>query len=621
MRLILLLIFLGIEYSSVSQVSIIPIDSLDREIVRLKKGPHSFKNDTLLVTYLTWKANYESQTTTSEIGIIAANDALDLSEKMEWKHGILASNYVLGESYHVKSQYFTAIKYFLKVLELANEKQFEQYRWKSLRSIGNSYMWMERPKEAKQYFEQFMKETTGKKITESYLNDGYVEIGQLYSRFLNQPEKGLSYFLDIKKKYEAAKDTFGIAYVSGYMGTAYGKLNQPKKAIESFEKAISYYKKINSEYILADAYIYSSEFYLDQKDYKKAEIYAEEASKIAKKMQIFFSIRDSHKLLYKANKATGNFKEALFHHEIYANSRDSMAEANIDDRLKVINYDTDTKLQKAEIEKKTRENEKQNALIIGLIAGLLALSVIAFLVYRFLNIRKKIAEQEVLQLLQEKQLIASNSVIKGQEQERGRLAKDLHDGLGGILSGVKLTLNSMTGNQILSEQSSLVFHKAIGQLDNAITELRRVAHSMMPEALLKFGLKDALHDFCEGISNSGDLKVNFESWGNINRHEQAMEVSVYRIAQELINNAIKHANANLVHVQLNENENLLTLTVEDNGQGFDIQNLQKNKGAGISNIESRVAYLNGKLDIKSSPSHGTSVEVEIKTNQPQAPSQ
>jgi two-component system, NarL family, sensor kinase len=315
---------------------------------------------------------------------------------------------------------------------------------------------------------------------------------------------------------------------------------------------------------------------------------------------------------YLSEKATGNYKKALFYHEIYASARDSMAEANIDDRLKVINYDTDTKLQKAEIDKKTRENEKQNALIIGLIIGLSGICAIAFFTYRYLNIRKRIAEKEIIQLQQEKQLIASNSVIKGQEQERGRLAKDLHDGLGGILSGVKLTLNSMTGNQVLTEYSSQTFHRAVNQLDGAITELRRVAHSMMPEALLKFGLKDAINDFCEGINMTGKLKVNFETWGQINRHEQSVEVSIYRIAQELLNNIIKHADATEAHIQLNENENLLTLTVEDNGKGFDINNLQANKGAGISNIESRVAYLNGKLDIKSDASHGTSVEVQVE---------
>ena len=251
--------------------------------------------------------------------------------------------------------------------------------------------------------------------------------------------------------------------------------------------------------------------------------------------------------------------------------------------------------------------------------GIIGLGVIAFFAYRYVDIRKIIAEKEVIQLQQEKQLFGSNSVLKGQEEERSRLAKDLHDGLGGLLSGIKFTLNSMTGNQVISEQNSNVFNRALGQLDNAISELRRVAHSMMPEALLKFGLKDALQDYCEGINQSGKLEVNFEAWGLEERQEQSIEVSLYRIVQELLNNTMKHAEATKAHVQLVQNENLLTLTVEDNGKGFDSHNLQTNKGAGITNVESRVAYLNGKMDIKSDPSHGTSIEVQIMITSPLAP--
>ena len=598
------------------QISKIPIDSLDKEIIRLKKGPHTFKNDTLLITYLTLKANFEANYTFSDIGVKNAQEAIDLSEKINWKKGRIISNYIMGEAYHVKSQYFTAINYFLKVIDLDNNNNIDGYKLKSLRHIGGSYMWMERPNEALKYYLNFEKTVEKKNQKDSFVLDGFTEMGLLYSRFLNNPQKGISYFEKTEKQYYLSKDTLGIAYVNSYKGVALAKLNKTEKAKEAFEKAIKYYKIVKTDYLLADTYIFSSELYLKKKDFEKAKFLATEAQKIAEKIKIYFSIRDSHKLLYLANKATKNYDLALFHHEIYADSRDSMAEANIDDRLKVINYDTDTKLQKAEIDKKTRENERKNTLIFGLVAGLIALTIISFLVYRFLNIRKKNAENEVIQLQQEKQLIASNSVIKGQEEERGRLAKDLHDGLGGILSGVKLTLNSMTGNQVLSEQNSYVFHKAIGQLDTAISELRRVAHSMMPEALLKFGLSDAIQDYCEGINGSGKLKVNFEAWGLEGRQEQSVEVNLYRILQELLNNTMKHAQATFAHVQLVQIENMITLTVEDNGIGFDVNNLKNNKGAGIANVESRVAYLNGKLDIKSDPSHGTSVEVQVIAPQP-----
>jgi two-component system, NarL family, sensor kinase len=239
-------------------------------------------------------------------------------------------------------------------------------------------------------------------------------------------------------------------------------------------------------------------------------------------------------------------------------------------------------------------------------------SVLGYFGYHNLANGKKLAEQENIQLRQQQQLTATESIIKGQEEERSRLARDLHDGPGGILSGIKLTLNNMTENVILSEQNALTFDRALGQLDTAISEMRRVAHSMMPETLIKFGLTDALNDFCDGISQSGKLKVRFLALGMAStKLPQTTEVTLYRIVQELLNNTLKHANATEALVQLSKNDNLLSLSVEDNGRGFDTNNILTSKGIGMKNIENRVAFLNGTMDIKSEINKGTSVFIEF----------
>jgi signal transduction histidine kinase len=603
-------LFMLVPIFGYCQVFTSNLDSVNNIISKLKAKPNSYENDTLIIYNLIDKVDEEINLNGSSKGIEVAEEAIKLSQKINWKKGIANSMFRKAEALQVKSQYFSAINECLKVLNFIDKNEFPTIHAKCLNQIAGCYLWMERPLESKKYFDLFFKENL-KYIPINVYNNSLTEFGALHVRFLNKPKESLVYFEKAKNGYLVQKDTFGLAYNQSYLAFAYEKLGQRKLAEQSFDYSIKIYKKLNVQYLLPDALNYASEYYFRKSEVTRAKNLAEEALLIANNLKILFSQRDANFNLYRSNKALGNYKEALFHHELYANTRDSMAEANIDDRLKVINYDTDTKLQKAEIDKKTQENERKNTLIIALIAGLLAFSIISFLVNRYLNIRKKNAENEVIQLQQEKQLIATNSVIKGQEEERGRLAKDLHDGLGGILSGVKLTLNSMTGNQVLSEQNSYVFHKAIGQLDTAISELRRVAHSMMPEALLKFGLADAIQDYCEGINESGKLKVNFEAWGLEGRQEQSVEVNLYRIVQELLNNTIKHAQATFAHVQLVQIENMITLTVEDNGIGFDVNNLKNNKGAGIVNVESRVAYLNGKLDIKSDSSHGTSVEVQV----------
>lgn len=210
-----------------------------------------------------------------------------------------------------------------------------------------------------------------------------------------------------------------------------------------------------------------------------------------------------------------------------------------------------------------------------------------------------------------KLVIALQANQKLIEDERSRVAKDLHDGLGGLLSGIKLTLNSMTGNVVLSDKNAGIFTRALMQLDNAISEMRRVAHSMMPEALLRFGLIQAVQDFCGTMNESKTVQITFKQFGIQDRLDNTMEVTLYRIIQELVNNAVKHANAQHIIIQLIQNEHQLTLTVEDNGNGFDMNTYKEIKGFGLSNIQSRVDYLGATMEVDSKANIGTSFYITI----------
>ncbi|MBL0052216.1 MAG: sensor histidine kinase [Bacteroidetes bacterium] len=212
----------------------------------------------------------------------------------------------------------------------------------------------------------------------------------------------------------------------------------------------------------------------------------------------------------------------------------------------------------------------------------------------------------------EKQLIALESILKGQEEERTRMAKDLHDSLGGMLSGIKLNLSSLKGNIMLDEKDSSLFYKSILQLDNAIAEMRRVAHNMMPEALLRLELAEAMQDYCDSINESRMVKMKYTQLGITNPIEKSMEVTLYRIIQELSNNAIKHASAKNILIQLSKNENTLTLIVEDDGIGFNSAQLANYLGNGLQNVQSRVDYIKGRFEIESYPNKGTTISIEIQ---------
>jgi signal transduction histidine kinase len=149
-------------------------------------------------------------------------------------------------------------------------------------------------------------------------------------------------------------------------------------------------------------------------------------------------------------------------------------------------------------------------------------------------------------------------------------------------------------------------------LDSSIKEMRRVAHNMMPEALVKFGLDTALKDFCADINKSGALHVSYQSIGLGNTEiDQTTSITIYRIVQELLNNTMKHASAKNAIVQLSKTNGQIAVTVEDDGKGFDTSVLKGTRGIGWSNIQNRVEFLKGKLDVNSAPDKGTSVLIEL----------
>jgi len=250
-----------------------------------------------------------------------------------------------------------------------------------------------------------------------------------------------------------------------------------------------------------------------------------------------------------------------------------------------------------------------NYLLVGTGAGLL---IILLLSYRTYTQKRKLQQQRITELEAEKQLTATEAVLKGEEQERTRLAKDLHDGLGGMLSGIKYSFTTMKGNLVMTPENHQAFERSMDMLDSSIREMRRVAHNMMPEALIRFGLNTALNDFCNDINQSGALIISYQSIGLEGVSiDQTTSITLYRIVQELINNTMKHAKATTSIVQLTISNGQLSLTVEDDGKGFDTTILNTNKGIGWVNIKNRVEFLKGKLDITSKEGEGTSVHIEL----------
>jgi two-component system NarL family sensor kinase len=281
-------------------------------------------------------------------------------------------------------------------------------------------------------------------------------------------------------------------------------------------------------------------------------------------------------------------------------------------RYQVASKETEIQNLKTEKELQQLSIQQKNILNYILIGTALTMLIIALLSYRNYRQKQKLQQQRINELETEKQLTATEAVLKGEEQERSRLAKDLHDGLGGMLSGIKYSFNAMKENLVMTPENHQAFERSIDMLDSSIQEMRRVAHNMMPESLVRFGLDTALKDFCNDINQSGALQVNYQSIDMNNvQLEQTAAITVYRIVQELLHNTLKHAAAKTAIVQVTKTGNQLSITVEDDGKGFDPAIVTHARGIGWSNIQHRVDFLKGTLDLDSQPGRGTSIHIEL----------
>lgn len=549
---------------------------------------------------LLFQAKYDEMEEMERKGIVFAKANKD----KHWE-AIFTTN--IGCTYMYKAEYEKAIAILQSGLKLFKENKEPRYVRKVYGFIAICFL-------------------------NSYNIDKAIEYGRIYSRLAKTAgdEEGHCDALSVLGKGFIEKDQFQSAkpYIDSLYALAvknnFGRqiadsqfdksriLYSEKKyaaAIQLCQTAIAYYEQTGNLFDKVSAMSYLAKYYDGSGNTSEATKIIETTLKLAKENKMSSHLLLVYEVAAKVYSKSGDHKNAFAYLQLQQKLNDSINSADLKSKLQ----ESDAKYQNAEKEKQIlllETAQSKNRIFLFTLVGLMAvLLIIGYLVYRNFIAKKKISEQQILQLQQEKKMVAAENMLEGEKTERTRLARDLHDGLGGMLSGVKFQLNSMKGNVILSEENAVTFTKSISQLDNAIAEMRRVAHNMMPEALLKFGLVSALEDYCLTVDENSQLAVSFQSYGLEQRLEQTVEIVLFRIVQELLNNTIKHAQASQSHVQLSRNGHVVSLTVEDNGKGMNVS--EQTNGIGLSNIRNRVDYLNGKMDIQSD-SAGTSINIEFE---------
>ncbi len=224
---------------------------------------------------------------------------------------------------------------------------------------------------------------------------------------------------------------------------------------------------------------------------------------------------------------------------------------------------------------------------------------------------KKKQEQELMKAKMNQQNLIIKTIVDTQEFERQRFAEDLHDSLGQMLSALKINIGALESSCHNHENSEL-YRKSINLLDTAIQELRSISHNLMPSSLEQLGLNTALKEICSAMNNAKKIQIIYQSYGKEIALDKSYEITLYRVVQELLNNSFKHSNAKKIYLQLFYYEDSILLMYEDDGIGFDLQEIQKkSKGIGLKNMEHRIKLINGSIHFESKKNKGFLCTIEI----------
>lgn len=478
--------------------------------------------------------------------------------------------------------------------------------------LATVYKNTDRPKDALQYYRQAFRLKKPLQ-NEQLLLSTYNGLGNVF-RILNQADSAIFYLKKSLELAQQAKNILYIAQVTNNLGNIYWQQEQYTEANAWYEKALASFEQLESAANISETCFNLGMIAFKQKNYSKAITYFNKSLDALEDSNPSEHLEWIHQHLGAAYAQLGQYEKAYQHFVKYDAIKDSLfsiatQEAIADVREK---YETEKKEQALLTEKErtthlSELNKRSRLLIYLLVFIAILIAFLGFFMVRDSRKKRQIADQltaikqkENEQLVREQVLQNNIAMLEGQEAERQRISMELHDRLGGTLASLKFMLQSLyekdTAVNAHSQKIDLLLH-------DALKDVRGISQNMSVGILQKYGLAEAIQDLKETAETTGNLQVVLSLQGT-NRLAKQKAEEVYYIVRELLTNALKHSQATELYIQSFIEEEVLLLTVEDNGVGFDLQ--QRAKGIGLTNIEARAHKIHAQVDVESSPGNGAS---------------
>ena len=584
----------------------------------------------------------------ADTAIFFAKKAYELAEQSDNDQSKLLAYLSMGSVLHVRGSYELSGKYYRQSLELAEKEKNDSLKAVALNGIG-AMLW-QTGKHAESLENHFQSLRIRERINDIKgvimannsigmvyqsqeklpLAEKYVSEALALLKNYNDPSLKIStlhtlaniYGMQGKIKEAFALDKEGIIIAEttnnelakslfyDNMGNCYlyGSPPDYKKAIEFFTKTLKIDSAFANKKQMSDSYVNLGDVFFQQKKYTEAIPYLQRCIVLAGESGYAQGKLKALQMLSTAYRESGNSHEAYASLKDAMRVKDSLVNTSSEHRIAEMQtlYETEKKQQQINLQQ--AQLSKKNYILAGtilvvLLLGLLSLS--GWLRYR-LKQRSRLQNE-----IMKQQELSAKAVIEAEEDERKRIARDLHDGVGQMMSATKMNLSALEAEvKFENKEQQVSFEKIIGLVDESCKEIRNVSHNMMPNALLKNSLASAIRDFIDKMDKK-TLQVNLYTEGLDERLDSNVETVFYRVIQECVNNVIRHAQATLLDISVVKENDGISATIEDNGKGFDVADKEKFEGIGLKNIVTRVEYLKGTVDFDSSPGRGTVIVLHV----------
>ncbi|RZA01086.1 MAG: tetratricopeptide repeat protein, partial [Sphingobacteriaceae bacterium] len=424
--------------------------------------------------------------------------------------------------------------------------------------------------------------------------------GTVYEQ-LKEYDKALATYKKALDVYTRKNITSKISMALSNIAIVYKYQKNYKGSLEYNRRALELSAKTGDKWMMSATYNNMGNLYGQMGDYKNAVVYCGKALEIAKQINAIEIIESIYDSLSEAAAKAGDYKSAYTYHKNYSDANSKFINIESAKQLSELNVKFETERKQKLIQEQQFEISRRNYWLYGALIALVLISAVGYLVIR--NNKYK-QDKRIQAEIQKQHRIATRSLFEGEQNERIRIARDLHDSIGQMLSVIKMNVSVIPESKVTLNTLKLV--------DSTIAEVRNISRNLIPEELY-FGLFRALEDMCEKINSSNITQVSINVPGDVREHqfEKSNELSIYRIVQEVLNNMVKHSQASLINLDVTRQGNSFNLAIKDNGKGFDTDMIDKSKGLGWKNIAARVNMLDGKMEVRSEKLIGTQIEIVI----------